>query len=340
MDNLSLYFKESELEILKFNHEIDTNINLFTIESKTLDLEKNIYNVITESEYDIILENKLSEVGKGIGNFIDNIIKSIKELVKKCIDSIKLLFSSKSSESSSENKDEEKKIEETIKVINNPQTEEQKKIVEETKVEVIINNEDEILNEYIKELVKLEREVLNLKTQRYRLNTTLKQNSKTRNKKDDINDKIRYIEKSLDKLNQKYDDEFLKKNQKVITMSLKDAIRFNDDQLENVKLDFNAIQNNCEKVLKEFKKDADDNDIPVECKGLIKKLSNHLSTRARKSMVNILSGKKTASSTIKKKLIGLSVALLVGTINATVIMPRYLDAGEKVISKIQKMKNK
>lgn len=300
MDELSLYIKEFDLNLLKFNHEFDTNNSLFMIESRTLDLEKDMYNVITESEYDIILESKISDIGKSIGNFIEKVIKTITDLTDKCIKSIKSIFS----------KNEKEEMEKLIEVAKNPQTEEQKEILEEEKVEVIVNNNHEVLNNYIKELVVLERKLLNLKVDKYNVNKkinkriiddekemrknedqnspslkSIKKMKSMETQKEDILYEINKIDKKIDQLNSKYDKEFLNENKKVIEMSLKDAIRFNDKQLENVKLDFEAVEKNSKKVLKEFKKDAEGNDIPVKSINIIKKMVNCLSTRLRKVML-------------------------------------------------------
>lgn len=272
MDNLLFYYKESELDNLKLNHEIDCVCNLFMIESKTLGLEKDIYNIITEDEYQSIYESKESGLLKSMGTFIDSIIKSISDFISKCIDSIKSTFIKK------ENTDDFDKLK---KALDNAKTPEQKEIFKRV-IELKSNPEEEkLLNEYIKELVKLEREVLNIKA-----HGVVVPNSHRFALINDYMRQINQIDKKIDKLNEKYNDEFFDKNEKIIKMSLEDAIRFNDKALDNVKLNLDNIEKNGKKILSEFKKDLNGNDVPVECKSIIKKMINSLGTKIRKVVYN------------------------------------------------------
>ena len=50
------------------------------------------------------------------------------------------------------------------------------------------------------------------------------------------------IETKMDKLNDKSDEAFLEKNEKIIKMAAKDAIRFSKKQLDNVKVDYDALE--------------------------------------------------------------------------------------------------
>ena len=117
-----------------------------------------------------------------------------------------------------------------------------------------------MLDDYIKQMVSLERKLMNIKDGAL-LNVPGSSNN------------LHVIEANeilheIDKLNQKYDSEFLSKNDKVIKLAAKDAIRFNEKQLQQVKVDYDAVEKGSKEVLAMFKKDAKGCDVPVKLNGI------------------------------------------------------------------------
>ena len=129
------------------------------------------------------------------------------------------------------------------------------------------------LNKYIQEMVKIERELLNLKASESLIGYQGNQTA--------INIEIAKIMRKAEKLQDKFDEELLDKNKKVINMALIDAIRFSDKQLENVKVDAEALKSGSKKILKEFQKDANGCDVPAK-QNAIRKLGNMVGTMTRK----------------------------------------------------------
>ena len=129
------------------------------------------------------------------------------------------------------------------------------------------------LNEYINEYLKLEREIIKI---RYNM-----KHEKTPGAAALAKAEYDKISKKIDELNAKFDKEFLDENQDTIELAVKDAVRFSKKQLQDVKVDFEALESGSKKILQQFKKDADGVESPVEA-NLFTKLANSVGTLYRK----------------------------------------------------------
>lgn len=263
---------EFELQMQKLDHIWESAMDTFGVQKE----EFRISPVVEEDMKDLLYNEAASDLGKKVVAVIQKIIDTIKEFCSKMRDMIVEKFSSK------EAKEKLKQVEDAIS--KDPKKANEKvKVADDKKAQAA-------LNEYIKQMAILERKLMNIKLQATK-------GFKASNKNDAaLIISANQILHDMDKLNEKYDKALLDENEELIEMALKDAIRFSDKQLQNVKVDYAAVEKESERVLAEFKKDAQGCDEPVKYNA-IQKMANALGTRVRKFIQ-----KKTA---VRKKNLGI-----------------------------------
>ena len=254
-------FMEFDINLLKINQLSESEYDRTMINIQESYMNKYLDN--DDREY--YIESRLSEFGEKIKEFIQKIIDSIKEFFSK-------LFKSEKEEEK-EIKDDEKKLQEAIEELKKDPNKQEifKKNIQLYSDEKNIEN----LNEYIREMAKLERELTNLKF--YFKNKSGKMGIST----GEFVVECERLEREMDKLNDKYDKKLLEVNKDIIKLALNDAIRFNEKELKNVKLDMEAIEKKSIEVLNEFKKDSDGIEHPKQ-KNVIQKMSSSIGTMVRK----------------------------------------------------------
>lgn len=257
MDNFECLYMEAALEMDKINHFWESTYDTFAVTF----METTYSSVIEENTKDLILMEETESLGKKVVAAIQKIMDAIASFCSKIKDAIVSKFTSK------EQKEKEEKIREELK--KNPEA-------ANKKLKVIRDEKNvELLNTYIREMAKLERKLMNIKAQ-------ATDGFKSGNSKDaQLVISANQILREMDKLDEKFDKEFLHDNEETIEMALKDAIRFSDKQLENVKVDFDAVEKESSRILAEFKKDAQGCDVPVKY-NIIQKMANAVGTRTRK----------------------------------------------------------
>lgn len=242
--------KKFDLAVLEANHFFETAYDLFLANQMNASIvlegtEMETYMEAESKKVKAASESFFNKIGKAIEEFIDEIKKKFFEA-----DSTKKLNDAKEAVKKNSKKAEAIKVD----------------------AESFEMNADD-LNKYIQEMVKIERELLNLKASESLIGYQGNQTA--------INIEIAKIMRKAEKLQDKFDEELLDKNKKVINMALTDAIRFSDKQLENVKVDAEALKSGSKKILKEFQKDANGCDVPAK-QNAIRKLGNMVGTMTRK----------------------------------------------------------
>ena len=149
------------------------------------------------------------------------------------------------------------------------------------RIKIIKGKEAETLNEYVKELLVLERQLLLTKISPD-INVIPGRSSNRTIEAMEILQKMKSLE-------DKYDSKFISEHQQVIELASKDAIRFSEKQLKDVELDFDAIMKNSKKVLRQFKTDANGCKEPVKL-NILQKMIRALATKIRQ--VTIATGKR------------------------------------------------
>lgn len=288
MDIFECYNAECSLALEKLNHIWESSYDSFFIQCEDIRTS----SVVEESIKDFMYEASASDVGKKVVEVIQKIIETIQEFCSKVKNAIVEKFTSK------EAKDNLSKLEEAIK--NDPEKGNKKvQVYNDIKAQAKLDT-------YIQEMAKLERKLMNIKIQ-------ATNHFKLGNNNDAaLIISANQIMREMDQLNEKYDKDLLDANEEVIEMALKDAIRFSDKQLSNIKVDYDAVQKKSEQVLAEFKKDANGCDVPVKYNA-IQKMANSIGTRVRKFIQ-----KKTE---IRKK----NLALIFGTAAASLAITGYVQ---------------
>ena len=259
-----------ELELAKLNHEMESMNDMMKIQF----MESG--SVYTEAENGIIakivsaIKAIIAAIGKMVRAIVDNTIGRLIKLFKKG---------------------------ESIEVP--PQN-------ANTMIEVeTIEDHQKALNEYIKQMVVLERKAMNLKY-------------------DVVSGKDAYlsslevnkIQKEIDQLNAKY-EKLLESDGKIIKVALKDAIRFNEKQLMKVKIDFTEVEKESSKILKTFSEDAEGCEHPDKVR-LIQKISNSIGTMYRKHIRRCTTLSNKTSNRIARDLVN-GVMKVGGTIGGAVV---------------------
>lgn len=259
MDIFDTIMLESELSLMKSNHIWLCEYGEYEVHCKEIELSPVLEEVTKE---EMLKDSNKSIVAKVV-EAIQKIIDTIKDVCLRLKKAVVDKFTSK------DVKDKLDKAEEALK--NNPNL---------TKEKVKMLSDDETkkqLDNYVREMAKLERELLNLKVE---TDSRYGAHGKKSVNMAQIVFQVNQISKKMDDLNKKYDD-ILESHEKLVEMALEDAIRFNNKQLDNIKIDYDAVEQNASKILKEFKQDASGCDVPVKY-NLIQKMANAIGTRVRK----------------------------------------------------------
>lgn len=293
-----------DLEIKKANHVFKSSYAFALIESCEMEVLPS--NYLTESDMNDIHQSKFKELINQCIALIKSIINSIQQLCRNCIDKIKDMFI----------KDNRANYVKIIKAFSDSPyySDEFKKF----KNANILNDEkgQKVLNEYIQILLKYEREIVKLELE-----------SKTKmghmgNSDVQIIHRIMEIEKKIDELNNRFEKSFIQENQYIINMALKDAIRFSDKQLENIKVDFNKVQSESEHILQAFQKDANGCDIPEQL-NLVQKIVNSIATMIRSRCIQMTQYKTRNYDTIIG--IALTSALITAAIKLYQVYPAQIN---------------
>ena len=247
----------------------------------------------------VYTEASLKEFGEKVAATIDKIIKAIGDFFASAISSISSAFTKSNAK---------EKLEELEKA----------DLSKAEKVTIhSAEKEKEALNKYIQEMLKLERDVIVARGNIYATNSDGERALSMA--------ELDKISKKIDELNASYDKEFLDVNKDTIQLAAKDAVRFSKKALDNVKVDFEEVEKNHKKILKEFKKNAEGVDVPVK-HNLIMKIINSVATRMRKVESMVVSyRKKNLFATL-----AISAATAIGT---KVVKDKLVAIGKKEMAK-------
>jgi hypothetical protein len=243
------------------------------------------------------MEDSKETANKGIikkfGEFIEKIIDNIKIFINKIINKFK---------GNKENKELLEKLNEAEKVVKN----------DDEKIELYdMTNEEKIINEYIKKLITLERKLMAIKVEIKYPFPSLVDSSEGQRAIAQV--EYQKVEQELEKINEEYDKKILNKYSNVIELAKKDAIRFSKKQLENVEVDFKNLSKGTEKVLREFKKDANGCKHPVKL-NLLQRISNSLAIRSRKYLQKKVTYREHNMGIIMRVVVGITGAITLGGI--------------------------
>lgn len=264
MENLDILSKQYELNFLKLDDIYQTQSDKVNIDIFEMTLNIGTNGIITESESDVICESIISNFAKKTVDVIGKIIQMLVDFFKQIKNKIHYLFLTKEEKMQLQN------------VMNDPNV-----LNSKEKIEIFDDEKNKkMLNEYVKEMAKLEREVLNLQ---------INMSHASAKKSSLYTIQYNKLIKKIDDINEKYDKKFLDNNDATIKLALKDAIRFTDKQLDKIKIDFDEVEKGSTEILKQFKKDANNCDVPIKL-NLLQKISNSVGTRIRKHYEKSIAG--------------------------------------------------
>ena len=203
------------LDIMKAMHVMESALSIYDISVMT-ESEDNALNTLKEKA-----KSAIQKVIDAIKDFIDAVHKKLMTTFKKeDIDNLKIV---------SKNVDKLKDGNEQIEVFDEEKARRE-------------------LDEYLQEMLKLERKITNLKFE-YKLQSK-------KNRKDAFFImEYESIMKEIDRLNEKYDKKLLDDNFHIIKMAKKDAVRFSEKQLDNIGVDYDQMKKGSEEILSQFKTD-------------------------------------------------------------------------------------
>lgn len=251
-------YLEYDIEQLKLQQMFESAFSEFKIRiAEDLIINSDYY---TESEYISYYENAVSNLGNKVVELIKKLIEMITNFIGKIKESISKLFSPD--------------IEDIMEDLGRADIPDGDKVIIYD-----IEKNRKLIDLYIQEMAKLERKLMALKYDKIKNGGPALEGEYDREY-----DKIL---KEMDNLNRKFDKSLLDEHDFLIKMSLKDAIRFNDKDLNNIRVNYNAIKKQSKECLSLFKKDANGCDVPVKL-NIIQKMSNHIATRSRKSCERML----------------------------------------------------
>jgi hypothetical protein len=303
MDFFNYIDKTCELQISEATHEATICYDKAMIDLKTLCINRTFMESVDEYTVDAVYETTVKDLAEKVKKTINDIIKSIKGLIDKAKQKLFGKTEDKNAVAASA------ELVKNIKSVPNA----------DLKVDVYSSEEyKKILNDYLREMLALER-----KLQR------VKQVERFGGKKGNVGTiECQEIFREMDKLNEKFDKEFLDANEKTIQMAKRDAIRFNDKQLKTVKVDFDALQADSEKILEAFKKDADGCEVPEKL-NLFQKMSSSVATATRKVTTKM---SQNYSKTLSSVLI---FAAAGAAIHNPILREKGKEFGKKAVTKIQ-----
>ena len=230
--------KSFELEMLKANHYYLTELASFRI--------LNEYDYITE-------EAKPSFVDK-VKNTIDKIITAVRNFLKSIYEKIASYI-------------EEKQIKRKLDELEKSDYDKSKKVTIHSS-----DSKKALLDKYIQEMTKLERELMDIKGVIYA--------TKKDNKRELAMLQYQKISKKLDDLNDSFDKKFLEDNKDTIELAAKDAIRFSKNSLSSVRVDYEKLEKGSNEILQKFVKDANGCEVPEQA-NLLVRMGNSIATRVR-----------------------------------------------------------
>lgn len=288
-DFLDTCYLEYEIANMKIDDMYEWRYSDLKEDQARLLLEASINDQsITDSKYISIMESKASEFGKTVVKAIKAIIKGIIDFITKIKTSfINFLNTSKA----------KKQLTELEKSIISGE------ITPNQTVQIYADNKKDLdnLNEYIREMSKLERELRDLKLQ----------NKLVGYKRPDViitnAFEVEKIMEKMDLLNNQFDNKLIQNNSEVIDMALDEALRYSKKSLDNIKLDYENIQEGSDKILQVFIKDTEGIEHPLKMNA-IQKMAASISEKTRKTIYNRT--KKTGLSI--KTLLSVKTAILAG----------------------------
>lgn len=280
--------KEFNLSLLHANHILESAIGLFNI------------NTFYCESTDIVYEASLSDMIDSAVKAIEKIIQAIVDFCSSAISKVKSFFLKKEHQS---------KIDALVKNIDKIENPNEKiSIYESEKLQ-------KAFNVYIREVLKIERKISLLK-----LDATVSKNPTSSNS---FIIECHKIMKEMNELNEKFEAVLTNETEPIIQMAKKDAVRFSQKELDNVKVDFDAVEKGSKEVLQKFKVDMNGCEVPVKI-NMFQKIANKVATNTRRVVTKITTYKHKNLL----KIIG-SVALTVGAIStgkAMVNVKRHLDS--------------
>lgn len=289
---------DNEIYIDNIGNELDKAYNEYVIANEYA-YTMNVY--FKESNEDSLL----ATIGKGVLDIINKIAEFIENVKNAVLGNF-------------HDKENEAKLKEIRK--------NRDKIDPNKKVKIRKGNDAEVLNQYVKELLILERQLLLIKS-----SPEISVGTNSVKKASNRNIEAMEILNKMKSLDEKYDKKLIEDNDDIIEMASKDAIRFSEKQLENVELDFDAILKNSKKVLKEFKTDAKGCKEPVKL-NILQKMIRSLATKIRKATL-------LTASRHKKNLAAVLGLITLATASVAIPMAYQSNAGG-FKDKVTSVKNK
>lgn len=269
------FLKESSMEfdlyLEKLNHILESRKDIFNIRCAEIDIQS---AMLESYNSDIVLEAASSSLSKSVSEFITKIIDMLREYISKLTKAINKYF-------------EEKQAKKMYAQLKKHEAD-----VMKAKNELAMLNPEykkKLLDEYLREMLQLERELLTLKTAHKGMTKVVDDGT--------FVVEVNKIMRKVDELNAKYDKAFLDDSKDIISMASKDAIRFSEKQLENVRVDYDALENGSSKILQQFKIDANGCEVPVKL-NCLQKMTNSVATRVRKTSDTMTSYKKKNFATV------------------------------------------
>lgn len=244
---------ECDMSLMKYNHIAESAYDTFKIAIAELYRDNYILHMTNEHTSNVIYESKVSEYVKKIQDLIEDIVRTISKYLSYMKDKIVAKITTP-------------KLKVTL----------QDMLTYDygvAKVEIYdTERQQKMLDEYIREMAILERKLMHIKIDST-INPLVPGNQAMM--------EYNHIMREIDKLDDKYGKEFLDNNIKVIKMASEDAIRFSLKDLDNVRVDYDAVEKGSSEVLQKIKTDANGCEVVVKLNAL-QKMGNKISTYARK----------------------------------------------------------
>lgn len=284
--------KEDYIDYLKSMQSISI------LENKTYDELKLVSTYVEnsgldEKEASFLYENAMIDLVKALKDFLTKLINAIKDYFARITKSAK----EKAEEAEIKKALAELKKSERLKELN-------------IKYNVYaVDGVKEAMDEYIREMVKLERELMSIRVSMG--SSAIASNGKDPRALMMVGDYTR-IENKLNALNAKY-EKVISLDPKTVELAAKDAIRFSDEQLNHVRLNYSAVESGSTKVLEQFKKDANGCEVPVQS-NMFQRMANSLATNLRKTEQKLTTIKYNNRGII----IAVAAAVGLGTLGAAI----------------------
>lgn len=243
--------KEFDLSLLQANHILESAVGLFKI------------NTFYCESTDVVYEASLSDMVDRAIKAIEKIIQAIVDFCASAISKVKSFFLKK------EHQNKLDTLVKNLDKIENPN--EKISIYESEKLQ-------KAFNVYIREVLKLERKLSLLN-----VDTSI---SKSPTSKNNFVIECHKIMKEMDELNKKFEVVLTNETEPIVQMAKKDAVRFSQKDLNNVKVDFDAVEKGSKEVLQKFKVDMNGCEVPEKL-NIFQKMANKVATNARRTVQTI-----------------------------------------------------